>query len=105
MVVHVGTSQLCGACHNVKVDMDGDGLSPVSDDNDQHDRRRRQLQARRATSSTTDDGTLDDLVLQTTYDEWQDYVAGFDGPIVKDDPRNKLDGAAGLHRLPHADDR
>lgn len=89
----VGSSQLCGACHNVKVDMDGDGLSPVSDDN----------------TSTTDadgnftldqneldaeDGTLDDLVLQTTYDEWQDYVAGFEAR-VKDDPRNQLEAPLG----------
>ncbi len=89
----VGSSQLCGACHNVKVDIDGDGLSPASDDD----------------TSTTDsdsnftldqneldneDGTLDDLVLQTTYDEWQDYVAGFEAR-VKDDPRNKLEAPLG----------
>ena len=89
----VGNSQLCGACHNVKVDIDGDGLSPVTDDN----------------TSTTDadgnftldqnelddaDGTLDDLVLQTTFDEWQDYVAGFEAR-VKDDPRNTLEAPLG----------
>ena len=91
----VESSQLCGACHNVKVDVDGDGLSPIEveagstedsdgnfilDENELDD----------------DDGELDDLVLQTTYDEWQDYVAGFEARIL-DDPRNSLEAPLGCN--------
>jgi cytochrome c1 len=95
-------SQVCAACHNVKVDLQGNGLAqdptepdpgnptlpdtnldnldtnatPITDSNTakQHD--------------TNGDLTLDenktdnkhDVVLQTTYDEWQDYVAFYDVP-------------------------
>ena len=91
----VESSQLCGACHNVKVDIDGDGLSPIeveagsTDDTDGNfilDEN----------ELDDDDGELDDLVLQTTYDEWQDYVAGFEARIL-DDPRNSLEAPLGCN--------
>ena len=80
----VTSSELCGACHNVAVDIDGDGLSPVEG-------AQQGLVGAEATSDedgdfildqnevddSDEDGNLDDLVLQTTYDEWQDYVVGF----------------------------
>jgi hypothetical protein len=101
------TSQLCGACHNVKLDIDGDGLSDVDDaeeqgiieiietveddgpealdidgdfildENDLDDDR---VQTANGVAIDDDggDGLIDDLVLQTTFDEWQDYVAFFD---------------------------
>jgi len=55
----IASSQLCGACHNVTIDLDGDGAEPLTD-------------------------AQDDLVLQTTYDEWQFYLQYFDasGPAV-----------------------
>ena len=97
----IKVSQVCGACHNVKVDLQGDGLAndpnanpadpnaaqttfngddvsavPITDpataaDHDQN----KNLQL--------DENEVDatkDVVLQTTYDEWQDYVAFFDAP-------------------------
>ena len=98
------TSQLCGACHNVKLDIDLDGLSGVEDseeqgildiiddadeldpdgdftlDENELDDNRVQTEARPADQFQDDggDGLIDDLVLQTTYDEWQDYVAYFE---------------------------
>jgi cytochrome c553 len=118
------TSQLCGACHNVKLDIDGDGVDgtvvagifedddveeqdilaiidaaegddPLEldadgdfqmDENELDDDR---IQTENgAVNENIDndadgeadggDGLIDDLVLQTTYDEWQDYVYGFD---------------------------
>jgi hypothetical protein len=100
----VETSQLCGACHNVKLDIDGDGLSDVDDaeeqgildiiddadeldadgdfvlDENELDDDRVQTTAGTPAGDQDDggDGFIDDLVLQTTYDEWQDYVAFFD---------------------------
>ncbi len=92
-----GTYQLCGACHNVKVDLDGDGFSPVVDELGETSG----LQGEEAATSDLDeDGVLDeneleeidddgdgvadldvdgstkieDLVLQTTFDEWEDFV-------------------------------
>ncbi|MEO5725265.1 MAG: hypothetical protein ABIQ39_03665, partial [Ilumatobacteraceae bacterium] len=80
----IATSIACGACHNIKVDLGGDGTSPFAsndtgDDNGDFTLNGHELQ-RRA------DGTLADLVLQTTFDEWQDYVAGFAATIGKTDP-------------------
>lgn len=96
------TSQLCGACHNVKLDIDGDGLIDVDgaeemgildiiDDADELDADgdfildENELDDDRvntpggvAVEEDGGDGLIDDLVLQTTYDEWQDYVAFFD---------------------------
>ena len=92
-----GTYQLCGACHNVKVDLDGDGFSPIVDELGESSG----LQGEEAAASDLDgDGVLDeneleevdddgdgladpdvdgstkieDLVLQTTFDEWEDFV-------------------------------
>jgi hypothetical protein len=98
------TSQLCGACHNVKLDIDLDGLSDVDgadeqgildiiDDADEldqdgdfildeneldDDRVQTASGVPAANQDDGGDGLIDDLVLQTTYDEWQDYVAYFD---------------------------
>lgn len=76
MTDSVSSSHLCGSCHNVKVDMDGDGevsafigseggLSDADGDN--------QLDENEL--DVDENGVLQDLVLQTTYDEWEDYVA------------------------------
>jgi len=83
--VPVGISLTCGGCHNVKVDLDGNGLAPGFTEGDFGD----------------DDGdfqlneneidVVQDLVLQTTFDEWQDYVAGFGDRIAGRD----LTGTAG----------
>ncbi|MEY2453384.1 MAG: hypothetical protein QOD92_2958 [Acidimicrobiaceae bacterium] len=95
----IRVSQVCGACHNVKVDLQGDGLAtdPNADPTDptapqttfdgldvsavpitdaataaDHDLNRNlQLDENEADATK-------DVVLQTTYDEWQDYVAFFD---------------------------
>jgi len=102
------TSQLCGACHNVKVDIDGDGLSDVDDARDQgildiiddidddptsldqdgnfildeneldDDRVQTANGVEADDQDDGGDGLIDDLVLQTTFDEWQDYVAFFE---------------------------
>ena len=94
----VATSQICGACHNVKADLQGDGLAndpnatpgdttaaqttldgldtngaPITDLStaQSHDRNN---------NLELDENEVDptrDVVLQTTYDEWQDYVAFF----------------------------
>ncbi|MEJ7844797.1 MAG: hypothetical protein WKF93_04055 [Acidimicrobiales bacterium] len=88
------TSQLCGACHNVKLDIDDDGIIGVEDADEQEivdiideiDDDPTSLdedgdfQLDENELDFGDDGELDDLVLQTTFDEWQDYVAFFDVP-------------------------
>ncbi len=79
------TSIACGACHNVKLDIDGDGTSIAVDSDDGDDDGDFQLNGNELDNQ---DGTLDDLVLQTTFDEWQDYVAGFDDTIGAEDPVN-----------------
>jgi hypothetical protein len=77
MTDSVAASQLCGACHNVKVDIDGDGVTadPESEEGNKQDTDGdRQLDENEL--EFDDDGkALQDLVLQTTFDEWQDYVA------------------------------
>ncbi|MCB1013859.1 MAG: hypothetical protein KDB10_01900 [Acidimicrobiales bacterium] len=97
----ITSSELCGACHNVAVDIDGDGLSPVEG-------AEQGLQGAEATSDedgdfildqnevddSDEDGRLDDLVLQTTYDEWQDYVVGFEERFA-DNPDQTLDAPLG----------
>jgi hypothetical protein len=80
----IATSIACGACHNVKLDIDGDGLAPGFDEGDTGDDDGDfQLNGNELDNQ---DGTLDDLVLQTTFDEWQDYVDGFDDTIGATDP-------------------
>ena len=79
----IATSIACGACHNVKIDLDGDGLSPFSDSDTGDEDGDLTLNGNELDNQ---DGTLDDLVLQTTFDEWQDYVAGFDDTIGQSDP-------------------
>ncbi len=77
MTNSIASSQLCGACHNVKVDIKGDGQvtairgsegSGLDSDGDQQlDENELEFDA--------EGKALQDLVLQTTFDEWQDYVA------------------------------
>ncbi|MDQ1394984.1 MAG: hypothetical protein QOG64_243 [Acidimicrobiaceae bacterium] len=80
----VSESQVCGACHDVKLDITGNGLSGVpnaksvdlndpstltdADGNFQLDGNELDFDK---------NGNLQDLVLQTSYDEWQDYVVGY----------------------------
>ncbi|MCA1840732.1 MAG: hypothetical protein LC723_10450 [Actinobacteria bacterium] len=83
MTSTVSSSQMCAACHNVKVDINGNGIvnpvfsataaqagAPVDSDHngvlDQNE-------------VDVENGILKDLVLQTTYDEWQDYIAARGG--------------------------
>ncbi len=76
MTDSVASSQLCGACHNVKVDMDDKEITafPGSDGNNQDLDGDRQLDENEL-EFNSDGKTLQDLVLQTTFDEWEDYVA------------------------------
>ena len=101
----VANSELCGACHNVAVDIDGDAqgstLSPVegaeqglSGDGATSDEDGDFILDQNEIDDTDEDGNQDDLVLQTTYDEWQDYVVGFSDRFA-DNPDQTLDGPLG----------
>jgi hypothetical protein len=73
----IAASRLCGACHNVKVDIDGDGeitAFPGSDGNGRDSDGDNQLDENEL-QFEEDDRRLRDLVLQTTFDEWEDYIA------------------------------
>jgi hypothetical protein len=76
MTDSISASQMCGACHNVKVDIDGDGqltAFPGSEGNNFDSDGDGQLDENEL--EFAENGTaLEDLVLQTTFDEWQDYV-------------------------------
>ncbi|MEY2456159.1 MAG: hypothetical protein QOK06_1253, partial [Acidimicrobiaceae bacterium] len=96
----IQTSQVCGTCHNVKLDIAGDGvakdpsvvvqdpaapvpdttlngldtsLTPITNAKDaaKHDKNGNLQLDENETS-------INDVVLQTTYDEWQDYVGFYD---------------------------
>ncbi len=76
MTDSVSASQICGACHNVKVDIDGDGqltAFPGSEGNNQDTDSDGQLDENEL-EFAENETALQDLVLQTTFDEWQDYV-------------------------------
>jgi hypothetical protein len=127
----LGTFELCGACHNVKVDMADppDGFSVFGDD--VADERVSEFDEEPPSDSdgngvldenelqfVDDDGDgvadpdvdgsgkLADLVLQTTFDEWEDYVASsaFGGetcgtchmPELEDPAPTVDDGPGGL---------
>ncbi|MDQ4145672.1 MAG: cytochrome c family protein [Actinomycetota bacterium] len=68
MTDEIASSQMCGACHNVAADIDGDGLGAAGSESVPRD--------------SDGDGVLDeneidadsDLVLQTTFDEWENYI-------------------------------
>jgi hypothetical protein len=103
----IQSSQLCGACHDVKVDLQGDGLAvdPNADPTDPNaadtsfdgdDLKGTPITDLDTAQNHDSNGdlTLDenktdpkhDVVLQTTYDEWQDYVAFFNAPATADAP-------------------
>jgi hypothetical protein len=95
----IQSSQVCGTCHNVKLDISGDGLakdpSQVVQDPDTHipdttfdglDSSIAPITDGKEAAKHDKNGNLqldenetsfNDVVLQTTYDEWQDYVAFF----------------------------
>lgn len=76
MTDNVSSSHLCGSCHNVKVDIDGNGeitAFPGSDGSVSDLDRDNQLDENEL--DVDENGKLKDLVLQTTFDEWEDYVA------------------------------
>ena len=79
----IATSIACGACHNVKLDLNGNGVSPFGEDDTGDADGDHQLNGNEL---DVQDGKLQDLVLQTTFDEWQDYVAGFRETIGATDP-------------------
>lgn len=101
----VRISAMCGECHNVKIDIDSDGLTPFPDaeadifsegaatDEDGD------FQLDSNELDLGDDGGLDDLVLQTTFDEWQDYVVGFDAALAgqTDQPLDRPLGCIECH--------
>jgi len=95
----IQVSQVCAGCHNVKADLQGDGLAndPNADPTDPNASQTSLDGLDTSAVPITDPATaadhdknknleLDenevdptkDVVLQTTYDEWQDYVAFFD---------------------------
>ncbi|MDQ3985661.1 MAG: cytochrome c family protein [Actinomycetota bacterium] len=73
MTDSVSSSQLCGSCHNVAVDVNGDGLAPADPEG--------------APQDSNNNGVLDenefdlaeDLVLQTTFNEWEDFIFAQNG--------------------------
>lgn len=76
MTDSVSSSHLCGSCHNVKVDIDGNGeitAFPGSDGSLSDQDGDNQLDENEL--DVDENGKLQDLVLQTTFDEWEDYVA------------------------------
>jgi hypothetical protein len=74
--------------------MNGNGLSPVTDDNTSTTDADGNFTLDQNELDVDANGQLQDLVLQTTFDEWQDYVAGFSARI-KSDPRNKIEAPLG----------
>src|ERR1044071_3346992 len=75
MTDSLAASQLCGACHNVKVDINGNRevtAFPGSEGNQRDTDGDRQLDENEL-EFNADGKKLQDLVLQTTFDEWQDY--------------------------------
>ena len=79
----VQSSQVCGACHDVKVDLNGNGTSGVpnsksgfTDAASQTDSDKNFILDQNELDLDKN-GKLQDLVLQTTYDEWQDYLVGY----------------------------
>ncbi|MDQ3939869.1 MAG: cytochrome c family protein [Actinomycetota bacterium] len=84
----IRASQMCAACHNVQADIDGDGIvqekfrqrkggnpnqrfpSTRDDDNDG---------VLNENEIDIEDGQFQDLALQTTFNEWEDYIAAQGG--------------------------
>ena len=91
MTDSIASSQMCGACHNVIADVDGNGLAPAGSDS--------------APNDSDDDGILDeneidnttDLVLQSTFNEWEDFLfsQGGIGPGCVDCHMPQTEGVVG----------
>jgi hypothetical protein len=91
------TFQLCGSCHNVKADLEGDGFSPFGDaeadgSGNDEDGDGKLDENELVEVDEDEDGIADpidvdgsglfpDLVLQTTFDEWEDYLANDEGGV------------------------
>lgn len=117
----LNTYQLCGACHNVKVDLEGNGFAPKGDaetegsgidangdgvlDENEFKEIREDLDEDGVIDVDVDGGPIfEDLVLQTTFDEWENYTTNglvqgaqpcstchmpsASGPLVDDAPGN-----------------
>jgi hypothetical protein len=89
------TFHLCGACHDVKVDINGDGelskfkgsegdISSDSNGDGQLDQNEQQIAPGGAKNDIDGTDVNADLVLQTTFDEWQDYLADGGGETCAD---------------------
>jgi hypothetical protein len=87
----LGTYQLCGACHNVKVDLEENGFSPkgdretegsgvdsngdgILDENEFKEVRRDEDGDGVIDVDVDGSAVFEDLVLQTTFDEWENYT-------------------------------
>ncbi len=97
MTNELNTFQLCGSCHNVKADIEGDGFSPFGDeeadesgndeDGDGKLDENELVEVDRDEDGIADaidvdgSGLIEDLVLQTTFDEWEDYLANDQGGV------------------------
>lgn len=64
----VASSQMCGACHNVVADIDGNGTAPAGPDSAPVDSDNNRVLDENEVDADTD------LVLQTTFDEWEDFL-------------------------------
>ena len=107
----VRQSLLCGACHDVKIDMNGNGsTSKFADAKTGIDEASARVDSNGDLQLDQNDlekdpldptgKVLSDLVLQTTYDEWEDYVVGFkdadfNKPAADGKVRNTLTGPLG----------
>jgi nitrate/TMAO reductase-like tetraheme cytochrome c subunit len=68
MTDEIASSQMCGACHNVVADVDGNGIAPVASDAAPSDSDGNRVLDENEIDAETD------LVLQTTFDEWEDFL-------------------------------
>ncbi len=82
----IATSIACGACHNVKIDINGNGLVKDGGDPNSQVSSNGDFTLDQNELDTDAKGKLQDLVLQTTFDEWQDYVAGFAQRTAPENP-------------------
>lgn len=64
----ISSSQLCGTCHNVVADVDGNGIAPAGSDSAPQDSDEDQVLDENEINAD------EDLVLQTTFNEWEDFL-------------------------------